>query len=170
MITELNHTKNFWTEYPATKTDPRIYLFWETDTSKDKEESSKIMWALAYCLERHSPLFNSDVKWESVKKTILKEDTFKWDKYDNIKTAYLDLCMTPEEKAFYELLTLLENRRKYYTDFKYKGAEPAEIKAVEQMIGNTLKLSQDIAKVKDLLKDKSMKQPKNKSLSDSNKI
>jgi hypothetical protein len=170
MIQDLIHTKNFWEEYPNTKIDPRIHLFWETDKSPNKEETSKIMWALAYCLERHSPLFNSDAKWESVKKTIIKDDKFKWSNYDTIKIAYTDLCLTPEEKAYHELLGLLENRRKYYSDFKYKGAEAAEIKVVEQMIGNTLKLNQDIAKVKELLQDKTMKQPKNKSLSDSGKI
>lgn len=170
MINDLDHKKNFWMEYSEIKVDPRIHEFWDKDSSKNKEESSKVMWALAYCLERHSPLFNSDAKWEAVKRTILKDEKFKWDKVDHLKTAYLDLCMTPEEKAYNELLLLLENRRKYYSTFTYQGKEANDIKVVEQMIGNTLKFNQDLAKVKELLQDKSLKQPKNRSLSDSGKI
>jgi hypothetical protein len=61
----------------------------------------------------------------------------------------------------------MESRQKYITSFNYLTADPKERDTVEKMIGNTLKLHQQLNEAKKLIEAKSnLKTKKPKSLAD----
>ena len=82
-IPEPFKNENFWkinSEYMMIFED-----FYNKDKSKDKEKSSKIMWAMYFKLHPDSVFYNLPDKDNTIVEKFLKEPKFKWKDYEDIE-------------------------------------------------------------------------------------
>jgi hypothetical protein len=140
-------SKNYWECFPEITTIVSFKEFKDKDKSKNKEESSRIMWAIHLCLKPNSLLYNDPEKWNRVKVSILEDSKFKWDKYENLKTDYMELVLAPAEKYFHIL-------------------NDSQMRVVESMSTNMYKIGLEYDKVKKLLNEEYSNTEKPKSLMD----
>jgi folate-dependent tRNA-U54 methylase TrmFO/GidA len=159
-------SKNYWECFPEITTIVSFKEFKDKDKSKNKEESSRIMWAIHLCLKPNSLLYNDPEKWNRVKVSILEDSKFKWDKYENLKTDYMELVLAPAEKYFHIFNDILEKKRVFLKDFDYTKANDSQMRVVESMSTNMYKIGLEYDKVKKLLNEEYSNTEKPKSLMD----
>ena len=80
----VNLESNFWEENNGINIHSVFNPFWEKDVSKNKTESSKIMWAIYLLVNPDSILYNDPAKDISIVKNFIKDPNFKWDDYEDL--------------------------------------------------------------------------------------
>lgn len=174
-----NLENNFWKEYQGIHLHSDFNDLYEKDKSKDKEASSKIMWAIYLFVHPESNLYNDPNKETTIVKTFLKDSKFKWENYENIIYAYKEIVLTPAEKALQnwnELMVMRDKQlKKLYKEIFEEEDRSLGIKIMEtadKMLANTPKMFADYAKIKkDYEEEKTHKKGKTiSSLSDSDEI
>ena len=171
-------TENFWEWNPQF-----IDLFdelYKKDKSKNKNKSSKIMWALYHKLNPDSIYYNLADKEEVIKKKFLKDSKFNWNKYLDDEDLFKRVLLTPAERALHEWNETMKKRNTFlrgqdFTLDKYiKGKlVKGNAKDLDAMLANTAKLYQEYGKIiKDLKEDKLKRGKAGKPLSssDANRI
>jgi hypothetical protein len=93
---------NFWVANPNFKSIGLFRTFMENDKSKNKDYSSRVMWAVALCID-----MNIENTWRNIpeveKKGLLAEDLigdkkFDWDSVQDLLNAYEDRVLSIPEK------------------------------------------------------------------------
>ena len=120
IINSFNINANFWSNNPQL-----ITIFndvYEKDTSKQKERSSKIMWAIALLVDpnennSYRNMIYED-KLELLAENYIKEKNFSWVKYDDIIEKYKKYVLTKTEYALHVMERKLEERLKLLNDTK----------------------------------------------------
>lgn len=167
--------------------------FYQKDKSKDKEKSSKIMWALYFRLHPDSAYYNLPDKEAIIIEKFLKEKGFKWSDYDDIEIMFKDTILTQAERSLYEWNEFMKKRDKYLknTDYYFdqyltdengdtvysKTGKPVLVKGTADQLDKALmatpKIFMDYGVIlKELKEDKIKKGKGNKPLSssDANRI
>lgn len=116
-ITKLwNTDENYWTLNPIMKTIKAFKDFHDSDKSKGKEKSSKIMWAIALYVDPndHNPWRNTS---DNDKKVLIAEDflgdkKFNWNSEGIVELVetYENHCLTKGEKELVRFERKLEQR------------------------------------------------------------
>ena len=153
MIEKFDSSLNFWDLHPQFKIKTPFRDLYEKDKSKKKEESSLIMWFIAFCYDldprnifRNAPL---EDKHEVVGLDYCGDKNYfknNRSKLEPLITAYLDLSLTPEERHYANWVALLEDRSKFLQGQKY-GLENFE--ALDKMAAATEKLILTLKKIKE---------------------
>ena len=170
-----NFENNFWKEYPGLEYQEEFNKLYEGDTSKDKQKSSKIMWAIYLCVHPESNLYNDPNKEDTIIRTFIKDDTFKWSDYEDLIYAYKDVSLTTAEKALQnwnELMIMRDKSlKKLYTETMQEQDIP-NLEKLDKILSNTPKMFNDYAKIKkDYEEEKTQLKGKSvKSLSDADDI
>jgi len=165
----LDFNQNFWKANPSTEAIEFFYKLKNADESKDKQETSKLMWACALCLHPKSLIYPIPSKWEDVKKTVLKNEKFNWNSKENkeIVEKFTDLCLSVPEKSYHFWCEYMVKREDYCNSINFKTADLKEIDMVEKMRSGTPKAFQELAIIKGLLRDEDSKKKKPKPTSSS---
>ena len=173
------HDNSFWDVYPELLLIDPIKKEYDADKSKDKSESSILMWAIYYAYNPKSKFYNIPNKLDVLEKNFIKQKKFSWKKYDNIVEVYKTMVLTDSERALVEWGEIMSMRsvamKKLYKellDQKGIDVDTKSLKEVDSMLSNTPKMFEDYKKVrKDYEEEKiSKKGKKNLSLSDSGEI
>lgn len=117
--------ENYWELHPIVKTIPQFNKFYTEDKSKNKDVSSRIMWAIAFYVDQHE-----DNPWRNVleedKISLIEEDymkgykfSFNDDKVKQLIEVYIDTCMSIPEKELYILIKKLQERSAFIKDTPY---------------------------------------------------
>lgn len=120
-----NTDLDYWSLHPGMKTFLVFDSLYREDKSKDKTESSKLMWAIALLVDPHekNPWKNVNPldKKMLISIDFLKDEKFNWDSEDiiNLIEAYKDKCLTVAEKALVELQSKLAERAKFIKETTY---------------------------------------------------
>src|SRR6218665_3022189 len=102
-----NTDENYWILNPIMKTIKVFSDFYNNDKTKNKEKSSKLMWAVALLMDPNdtNPWRNLS---EEEKKGLIAEDyigskTFNWEDPDikSLMDTYENFCLTLAEKELY---------------------------------------------------------------------
>ncbi len=177
-----NLENNFWKEYYGLNFHSVFNKLYENDKSKDKEKSSKIMWAIFLLVNPDSNLYNDPNKEDAIIKNYLKDSKFKWDDYEDIIYAYKDVVLTTAEKALQnwnELMIMRDKHLKamYKSAFETKDEDGVSLtsttlKNLDAVLSSTPKMFADYAKIKkEYEEEKTHKKGKSVgSLSDSDVI
>jgi len=170
-----NLENNFWKEFPGIIIHELFNDLYTCDKSKDKEKSSKIMWAIYLVMNPESNLYNDPNKELSVKNNWLKDKTFKWEDYETHKNAYRDLVLSTAEKALQNWNELMIMRDKTLKELYTKNLVDGDVSNLEKLdkiLANTAKLFNDYSKIKkEYEEEKTTKKGKSiSSLSDSDEI
>lgn len=130
MIDNIDPSFNFWDANPQMKIAFR--KLFEEDKSKQKNESSKIMWAITL-------LWHPDSKFRSVgeeyRKKLIEDDhlkindagrgkkgrpkRFDWDQYKEEIDKFKDLCLSKAQRFLVEWETKMEERAEFISMIPY---------------------------------------------------
>jgi|GEM_PF-3243203 len=110
MIEKWNSSNNFWETFPHFRIIDLFDKFYKKE--KNKTFSSNIMWAIAFCVKRDSPMYNLPNKWELAAKDIVKKD-INWDDYDDIVSMFKQSVLTQAERSLLAWEELMFKRDKY---------------------------------------------------------
>lgn len=110
MIEKWNSSNNFWEVFPHFRIIDLFDKFYKKE--KNKTFSSNVMWAIAFCVKRDSPMYNLPNKWELAAKDIVKKD-INWDDYDDIVSMFKQSVLTQAERSLLAWEELMFKRDKY---------------------------------------------------------
>lgn len=116
---------NFWILNTAIKTLAVFNQYYKSDKSKDKKDSSKIMWAIALLIDPNekNPWKNVNPveKKQLISTEFLNDPKFNWDdeKIQNLILNYKNLCLTVAEKSLVEFEEKLADRARFISNAEY---------------------------------------------------
>lgn len=160
---------NYWELNPMMKSIRVFKELFDKDKSKSKEESSKIMWAVAMSTDPHedNPWRNTP---EEEKKKLIAEDflgdkKFDWtsEKISKLTDTYYTFCLTVSEQELLVYEEKLRQRGKFiketnYTLDHYEENDKGKISLkrgtadqLDRMVLNTKKLIDQISEIKDAI-------------------
>lgn len=183
--------ENFWEMNPQYK-----YIFsefYENDKSKNKEKTSRIMWAIFFRLHPKSDFYNLSNRDELIASKWLKDPKFKWSDYQDQLNLFSETILTQAEKSLNAWNETMAKRDQFIYSQEFtldhyavdsKGnnilsktgkliVEKGNVEQLDRMLANTSKLYQEYAKIQaELQKDeiKRGKANKPKSLSDAGEL
>jgi hypothetical protein len=193
MIGKYFKGNNFWEVLPEFRILEVFDEFYREDKSKKHEVSSGIMWAIAFCLRKESPMYNLPNRWELAAKDIAGDGSIVWDKYDKIIMAFRESYMTQAERSLLAWEELMGKRDKYLKGQEYyfdqymvdengdnvrsKTGQLITVKGtadqLDRAFSTTPKMYSDFYKIKKEIEDDEIKRGRGnkvKSMSDSNEI
>lgn len=143
--------QNFWKEHPELIISDILNEFYTKDKSKDKETSSRIMWAIHLSEHPESKYYNHPDKRIILAKSFLKDEKFKWEQYKEIIIFYKECSLTDAERAlsgWNETMRLRdESIKEMYRDaIKEKNTD--ELVKLDKMLASTAKMFDDYKKIK----------------------
>ena len=152
IINSFNINSNFWSNNPQL-----ITIFndvYENDTSKNKERSSKIMWAIALLLDPNENNSYRNMMYEDklnlLSSNYIKEKNFNWVKYDDIIERYKKYVLTKTEYALHVMERKLEERLRLLNDTPIT-LDNADL--LDKLQLNMVKIKTEIKNLTKLLKD-----------------
>lgn len=133
---------NFWEGNPSIALPRAFKRLIELDKTKDKRNSSSIMWAIYLLLHANSPFINMNIKDRKklIAEEYLKDEAFLWEDDPDIKEAmqeFTNLLITPARRLAYEWQEKLEERSNFIAKTKY-NAETAD--TLDKMMAATKKI------------------------------
>jgi hypothetical protein len=163
-----NTDENYWLLHPQMKTIKEFKDVFLTDKSKDKINSSKLMWAIALYCDPHdqNPWRNIN---DADRRTLIAEDfllspKFDWERSDikELIEKYEDLCLTVWEKELVRLERKLSERSDFISSTKYTLDEYEENNGkvklkkgtatqLDKMMTDTIKIYEQADKIKQML-------------------
>jgi hypothetical protein len=169
------HENNFWDINPDLLILEEFNEFYNKDTSKKKENSSKILWAIFYAFNPESKFFNYPAKLEILAKDFLRDPKFKWDSINKLIDSYKNLVLSDAERALVnwnEIMIMRDNSLKELYKLAISQSDTDELVKLDKMLSNTPKMFEDYKKIrKDYEEEKTTKKGKHiNSLSDSGEI
>jgi len=93
------HDNNFWDVNKELLILEQFSKYYSDDKSKDKQDSSKILWAVFYAYSPDSKFFNYPNKLEVLSKDFIKNPKFKWESIRDIIDAFKNLVLSDAERA-----------------------------------------------------------------------
>lgn len=161
-----NPQENYWILNPMMLTIKEFKALHTRDKKKKKEDSSKIMWAIAMVVDpsdenpwRSTPLKD---KLELIAEDYMQDKGFPWDD-DDIQlliNTYKERCLTVAEKALVELEEKLADRARFIAGTSYSmdtyneesgKVEKGTADQLDKMMVNTVKIYEQLEKIKGML-------------------
>jgi hypothetical protein len=150
----MNLDNNFWKEFPELIFPEPLNKLYTSDKSKDKAESSKIMWAVYMVSSPSSMYYNHPNKEEVIARDFLKEPKFKWSSIQNILDFYKTGILSIAEQSltsWNDMMRLRDsNLKELYKQASELGLEGLkELGEIDKMMANTAKMFADYKKIKE---------------------
>jgi hypothetical protein len=176
MIDKYYKGNNFWDVCP----EFRAIGIFDDFYNSDKKNSSNIMWAIAFCLRRESPMYNLPNKWDLAAKDIALNEKLEWSKYDGLVSMFKDTRLSQAEQSLLMWEELMAKRDLYLKQQEYFFDHMEDGKLVkgtaeqlDRAFSATPKMYNDFYKIKKEIEDDDIKRGRgNKpiSISDTNEI
>tara|TARA_Y100001963_G_C6704690_1_gene411321 strand:- start:186 stop:710 length:525 start_codon:yes stop_codon:yes gene_type:complete len=154
LLNSFETDSNFWSINPQLEI-PKIFAdIYKKDKSKNKEKSSKIMWAIALLIDPDSKFANAP--YEDRKNLILtdyiRDIKFKWEDYQDAIEYYENLLLTPAQRQINIWSRKMDEKTKYLDSLSYE--EDAE--TIEKLLTSNAKLYTELERItKQLEKEES---------------
>jgi len=160
ILGSLDTEVNFWIANPNFKSIGIFKLFMDKDKSKNKDYSSRVMWAIALCLD-----MNIENTWRNIpeidKKILLTQDIigdtkFDWESVKDLYNAYEDRVLSIPEKDLRRYEQKMHDRQIFIDNTEYSldsfSEEGKAIKGtaeqLDKMMVNTPKIYQQHEELK----------------------
>ena len=165
LVNNFETGKNFWKVNPQLQTIGIFKEFFDSDKTRDKDSSSKIMWGIALVYDVESRFYNlpEEDKKRFIATDYLKDPKFPWDAYKEHIDFFLLNCTTQAERSLIEWDSKMQERSEFIRDTKYtlgtvnsKGYySGGTATVIDAMLANTKKLYDQYRQVlEDLMKEK----------------
>lgn len=141
---------NFWNLNPQLMIPEEFAILYNNDKSKKKEESSKLMWAVALFIDSDSKFYNLSPKdrQDIIAKDYLKNTKFNWKTLDKQIALYEKLNISPAQRQLNEWSRLMDEKSTYIRTLKYKADTADEI---EKRLLTNGKLFDELNRLKEML-------------------
>jgi hypothetical protein len=150
-------TGNFWQINPQLIIPEEFNKLYESDKSKNKEESSKIMYALCFLIDPSDENRFKNIPEPDrrilIAKDYLKNPKFVWDK--DLIEAGLKYITTQSERSLYSMEKELHERDLFIASIDWEDEDKWEQK--EKMLVNTHKLYEQLNKIKEMVQKEEIK-------------
>ncbi len=139
---------NFW------KINPQLRIAFkeihDADKSKEKLESSSIMWAIALILDTESKYFNMPIleRKQLIAREYLKDASFNFEKYKHEMNLYEKLTITPAKRQLTEWSRIMDEKSELLKSLSYT-TETWEI--IEKMLKSNKDLYSELERISELL-------------------
>lgn len=168
-------TRNFWKEFPELSLAPGLDKLYKLDKSKDKGESSLLMWAIDLCENIDSKFYKNPSKYEIIADKVLKQLNLNWDKHQDIIDSYKECILSDAERAlsiWNETMRLRNNSLKKMYQNAFNDKDTDELVKLDKMLALTPKMFDDYKKIKQDYEEEKIKKKGSKvsSISDSDEI
>ena len=155
-----NTDENYWAMNPIMKTIKIFNDLFESDKSKGKTSSSKLMWAIALYIDpsEYNPwrTTSNDDKKELIATDYLKNPSFNWEDPEilSLLDAYEDKCLTLAEKELVRFEKKLSQRGAFIdrTDYSLDEYNEETGKIVKGTADQLDKMMVNTSKIYDQLK------------------
>lgn len=121
VIDNFTTDSNFWKTYPQFKIS--FSGLYTKDKSKDKQDSSKIMWAIAFYSDTSKSNVYRNLSMEERKESIaedyLKNPKFDWDSVKDEIELYKNLNLTKTQRNLLDIEDKLDQRSRVLKDTEY---------------------------------------------------
>jgi hypothetical protein len=175
---------NFWVVNPSLKIPEAFAKLYNSDKSKEKKDSSQIMWAIALLLDSDSKFFNlpEEDRKNLIKKDYLKNEKFSFMVYKDAVDMYSQLILTPAKRALAGWNDKITERDQFLRETPYTLGDIGDkgnwvggtADVIDRMMSNTKKLYDDYQRIiEDLEEEKTKESGKGNrkaSLADSGEI
>lgn len=159
LLNSYNGIGNFWVANPQLLIPAEFKQLYDKDKSKDKEDSSKIMYAICFLIDpsdenRFRNIPEPDRKI-LIAKDYLKNPKFKWDDYAKlIEFCKNNFIITQAERSLYNQEKELYERDLFIATTPWSD-DTYEMK--DKMMANTEKLYQSLNRIKEMVKQEEVK-------------
>lgn len=155
IVNSFDITENFWENYPELKIAGPFKILYNSDKSRNKAVSSKLMWTIALIWDRGSKYYNLPEEGPDGKVTLLFEDYYNDEQYyeknrkkiDDLKDFYRKLQESSAERTLRGIEEKLQERDKFLKETEYTMGDPGErgfmygtVDTLDRMMANTKKL------------------------------
>jgi hypothetical protein len=117
---DIDKPQNFWKLYPSWKTPKVFNELYKSDKSKDKNQSSLIMWAIVHMFDKSesNPWRTQDYeeKIEIINEDLMNNRNFDWEAYQNVIDEMEKCVLREEERTYHAFIKFMEKRRKFIED------------------------------------------------------
>lgn len=152
----MNILNNFDTKANFWKTNPQLCIteplksFYEADKSKDKTESSTIMWALVLVVDMDSKYFNLPIleRRKIIARDYIKNKDFDFDKYKEYSDFYEKLSVTPAKRQLIEWSRIMDEKSEVLRSMKYNVTN---WETIEKMLISNKTLFSEFERLSELL-------------------
>lgn len=150
ILNNFDTKENFWKVNKQLVIPEEFENFRYNDRSRDKEESSKIMWAIALLLDPDSKFkrLRLQDRKSLIAKDFLKNEKFQWDKYKDIINFYEKLILTPAQRQLMIWEQKLDEKTELMAVTTY-DLDNAEI--LEKLLASNSKLFAELERIKEQL-------------------
>lgn len=155
ILNSFDTDKNFWMLNPQLKVMGAFKNVYETDKSKNKTDSSTLMWAISFLLDSSEENKFRNLSYEDKKyylaKDFLKNEDFNWETHKEVIEFYRKTLLTAAQRNLIEWEEIMDMRSKslkewYKEALTYKSIET--IAELDKLLSTTNKHYQDFAKIK----------------------
>jgi|TARA_R110000796_G_scaffold236214_1_gene355441 hypothetical protein len=160
--------ENFWQINPSFLTIKSFREFNKSDKSKNKSNSSQVMWAIAFLIDPHT-----DNPWKNLgeqdKRDLIKNDylDIDWDQHQNLIDEYYSRCLTPAERNLFDIIEKMNERAKFIKNTEYSLDQYEEMDGRSKLVKGTAvqldKMVVDTKKIYDQLEQVQQMVAKEKS-------
>jgi len=169
------HENNYWEVNSELLIIKEFQSYYSKDKSKNKTESSIVMWGLYYCYHPESKFYNLPNKFDIIENNFIKNPKFKWDSVKDIVIIFKNLVLSDAERAlgnWGEIMSMRDTSIKELYRKALEDSDTDELVKIDKMLANTPKMFEDYKKIKkDYEEEKTLKKGKrNLSLSDTGDI
>jgi hypothetical protein len=156
--------QNFWKHYPELIFAPTMAELYNSDKTKNKSYSSKIMWAIHMCESPNSKFYNRPNKYTEIAEKFIKDSNFLWEDNQELLSSYKDSALTDAERALTDWNELMNFRKTHIrqlyvdaidgdVDYDEEGNETKVLNTkqlldLDKMLAATPKLFEDYKKIK----------------------
>jgi len=145
------YDQNFWeinSEFLLMSEFKNLY---DSDKSKNKSNSSKILWAIYFAYNPESKFYNIPDKLNILAKDFIKDNKFKWTSVKEIVDLYKSSVLSDAERALVtwgEIITMRDESLKLLYKQAIEAKDTDELVKLDKMISNNPKLFEDYKKIK----------------------
>ena len=145
------YDQNFWevnSDYLLISEFKNLY---DSDKSKNKTNSSKILWAIYFAYNPESKFYNIPDKLNILAKYFIKDSKFKWTSVKEVVDLYKSSVLSDAERALVtwgEIITMRDESLKLLYKQAIEAKDTDELVKLDKMISNTPKLFEDYKKIK----------------------
>jgi hypothetical protein len=145
-----NTTENFWKLNPDLLIPEEFKKLYLNDKTKDKSQSSRIMWVIYLIYHPDSPFANlpHEAIVRLVLKDYLKDPKFDIYQYKEQIKLFEDLILTPGQKQLAQWYKMMNDRQSFIKSLKFTEDS---WEMIDKMAVSTLKIYENLKKIQDIL-------------------
>ena len=110
---------SFWEEFPGLKIMEPFAGFRSKDKSKNKEGSSKLMWAIALAELHTSEWYHLPNKYDKLTTDFLKKKDHNWKDYEDLIEQFKSIQLSQSERSLTAWNEMMVKRDRYLKDQDY---------------------------------------------------